>query len=363
MNENVSVIRTVFRQSRPVAFRDRLIRLVDINGETWVCASDAADAIDQPLCIPDRAWNLCKCIMANIDGKNGITSHLCLTFDMVQSLAACSQASNDDARALWDWIDQQSPKWETMAYRELQRRKMALFNEFHRVRRFANSIEFDEARKHALSWIELLGEIDVCTTLEERFELCGTNTAHRKEMIECAKEQGSRLTMHAILSVWKGGNTATYRPRDGCRWYGETFGMHLSWFTTIDRKDLNPLAQFFDLGQGFPARKQPAPGALAAQFADLTEKRSSLVKLSRDNRQRALETGMANLGTMYGHVGALHEHVLSIFREATTDGSIEAIESALSKAEPFCVEATAMESNIVKILKSDTEDASPRVLH
>lgn len=258
-------------------------------------------------------------------------------------------------------IDNQRDATENIAgERELHRRKMALFNAFHQVRRFANSIEYDEARKYAIAWIGLLDEIDACTTLEQRFELCGTNTADRQGMIDLAKECGARLTMHTILSACKGGHTATYRV-DGGGWFGEQFGMHLSWFTTLDRKDLNPFNQFLDSRDDAP--KVRAPNPLATQFADLMEKRRNLVKLSRDNQECALNTPMPNLAVVYGNIAGLHERVLSIFQEADADGSIGAIESAMAKAEPFCVEATALEHEAVKILKSDAEDAPARTLH
>jgi hypothetical protein len=239
--------------------------------------------------------------------------------------------------------------------------KMALFNEFHRVRRFANGIEYDEAREHALSWIELLDKIDEVTNLEQRFDLCGTNAACRSEMIELAKKYGVRLTMHVILSVCKGGHTATYRTRDGHGWFGEQFGTHLSWFTTIDRKDLNPMNQFHD--SRTDAQRERGPNELAEQFADLMDKRGNLVELSRKNQQEAVETGLSNVAVMYGSVATLHAYVLSIFREAGADGSLEAIEIAITKAAPFCEEATETEREIVKILKSDAGDAPPRVLH
>jgi len=258
-------------------------------------------------------------------------------------------------------IDNQRDATENIAgERELHRRKMALFNAFHQVRRFANSIEYDEARKYAITWIGLLDEIDACTTLEQRFELCGTNAAHRPEMIDLAKEYNARLTMHALLSLNKAGHTATYRPRDGCGWDGERFGTHLRHFTMLERKDLDPCREFIDSQAG---TKKPAPNALAAQFADLMARRGNLVKLSRDNQECALNTPMPNLAVVYEHIAALHEHVLSIFQEADADGSIGAIESAMAKAEPFCVEATALEHEAVKILKSDAEDAPARVIH
>jgi hypothetical protein len=243
----------------------------------------------------------------------------------------------------------------------LNSHKMALFNEFHRVRRFANGIEYEEASKHAASWIELLDKIDGCTTLKERFELCGTNVTDRQKMIELAKKYGARLTMHIILSTCKGGHTATYRSRSGTGWFGEQFGTHLSWFTSLDRKDLNPFNQFLDSREDAPRGR--APSELAEQFADLMEKRSKLVELSRKNQQQAAETGLRNVAVMYGAVASVHAHVLSIFREAGADGSLEAIESAIAKAAPFCEEATGTEREIIKIMKSDAEDAPPRVLH
>jgi hypothetical protein len=238
---------------------------------------------------------------------------------------------------------------------------MALFNEFHRVRRFANGIEYEEACKHAASWIELLDKIDGCTTLEQRFELCGTNVADRPGMIEHAKKYGARLTMHIILSTCKGGHTATYRSRSGYGWFGEQFGTHLYTFTSIEREDLHPFKQYFEACKD--AARKPAPNEVSEQFTDLMEMRRNLVELSRKNQRQAAETGLRNVAVMYGAVASLHAHVLSIFREAGADGSIEAIENAIAKATPFCEEATETEREIVKILKSDAEDAPPRVLH
>jgi hypothetical protein len=363
-------LRPLSRQSRPVEFRDRLIRLVDVDGETWVCKTDAANAIGATFKIDDRDWASGDILMANIRGgydimahsNGGETSMLCVSLKFAKSLSAGSMAPSEDVRALWDWIDQQSPTWEGVAARELKRRKMALFNEFHHVRRFANSIEFGRARRHALSWIDLLNEIDECTTLEERFELCGTNIADRDEMIELAKKYGARLTMHVILSVMKGGHTATYRSRSGFGWSGERFGMYLSWFTAMDRKDLNPMAQFFDLKDAFPEAKRSTPSELVAQFDDLIAKRRHLVELSRENQQQGAEMGLSNVAVLYGAAASLHAHILSMWREAAADGSLEAIESAIAEAVPFCCEAAETEREIVKILKSGG-DAAPRILH
>jgi hypothetical protein len=361
-----------FRESRPVAFRDHIIRLVDIDGATWLCKTDIEKAIDATFKIDDSYWSRGGVVMANINGayditaypgSNGHTSMLCISFEVAKSMSARSMAPNEDVEALWNWIDHQGPKWEAQGEAELHRRKMSLYNQFHHVRRFANSVEFNEARMHALSWIELLDKIDECTTLDERFELCGTNIADRKDMIETAKKYGTRLTMHAILSVWKGGHSATYRTPSGTGFHGEQLGLHLSWFTTMDRKDLNPMAQFFDLKDAFPEAQRPTPGELAAQFEDLMEKRAALVQLSRQNQRKAAEGGIRNAAALYGVAGSLHAHVLSIWREAAADGSLEAIEAALAKGEPFCEEATETEREIIKILNSDAEDAAPRVLH
>jgi hypothetical protein len=158
--------RPPIRESRFSKFRDQLIRLVNVEGKTWVCKHDAAEAIGAKFDVEKHEWSRGDIHMANIYGgfdanpASGITSMLVITLDLAKSLSARSQATSDDVRALWDWLDQQGHMWKVgageAAKREVQRRKMYLFNQFHRVRRFANSIDLSEAREYALTWIARL---------------------------------------------------------------------------------------------------------------------------------------------------------------------------------------------------------------
>jgi hypothetical protein len=112
--------------------------------------------------------------------------------------------------------------------------KMNLFNQFHRIRRFARkATNYQQVEPYVPAWFDLLKKIDGCTTLEQRLELINTNVADRKRIVEQAKEFRAPLTMHRLLDVFKGADTAMHRGDDG--WHaGDPIGKWLSFYMCLN---------------------------------------------------------------------------------------------------------------------------------
>jgi hypothetical protein len=131
---------------------------------------------------------------------------------------------------------------------EFRRYKMDLFNQIHRVRRFAReATNYRQVEPYIPAWLDLFKKIDAFTTLEQRFELINTNVADRKRITELAIEYNGPLTMHTLLNVFKAADTAMYRGDDG--WHaGDPIGKWLSFYVCLNLPDdvgMKLVQQFF----------------------------------------------------------------------------------------------------------------------
>jgi hypothetical protein len=99
------------RPSRLRTFRDREIRLVGVDGETWVCASDVEVALGHSMGLPNWAMEQGECVMASITGIGGVTLRLCVSFPVVMGMSARSQTPGDDVADLWAWLKANDGPW------------------------------------------------------------------------------------------------------------------------------------------------------------------------------------------------------------------------------------------------------------
>jgi len=92
------------RPSRPYAFRNREIRLVGVDGETWVCGSDMEVALGHPMGIPNWAMDEGEIVMASIAEAGGVSLRLCVSFRVEMGMSARSNVPSDDVVELWEWL-------------------------------------------------------------------------------------------------------------------------------------------------------------------------------------------------------------------------------------------------------------------
>lgn len=117
---------------------------------------------------------------------------------------------------------------------EFKRYRMDLYNQFHRCRRICRDGGYHDVKHHIPGWFDLLKKIDGCTTLEQRFELAGTNVADRGEILKIAKEFSAPVTTYFLLSAFKGANSATHRGRSG-EWRGfDRLSAYLGWYVVFN---------------------------------------------------------------------------------------------------------------------------------
>jgi hypothetical protein len=118
----------------------------------------------------------------------------------------------------------------TMSGAGFKRYRMDLYNAFHRARRLCRDSDYDDVKQYIPGWFDLLEKIDGCTTLEQRFMLCGTNTADQVDILKRAKKYSAPVTMYHLMEVFKGANSATWRGHSaGLRGF-DRFSAYLGWY-------------------------------------------------------------------------------------------------------------------------------------
>jgi hypothetical protein len=105
-------------------------------------------------------------------------------------------------------------KFLTMSPAQFHRRRMDLFNQFHRLRRFADDISFRDF-DHMEGIIKLLTDIDNCTTLQMRFGLLNTNPGEQREILEAARKyRHAPCNMLCLLCFYHANNAAEKHVRN-----------------------------------------------------------------------------------------------------------------------------------------------------
>jgi len=103
------------RPSRPYAFRNREIRLVGVDGETWVCGSDMEVALGHPMGIPNWAMDEGEIVMASIAEAGGVSLRLCVSFRVEMGMSARSNVPSDDVVELWEWLKKHDGPWSPVS--------------------------------------------------------------------------------------------------------------------------------------------------------------------------------------------------------------------------------------------------------